>query len=200
MLLVYFVPIWFQAIKGVTALKSGIMNLPLILMVVIGSLGGGILVSILGYYVPFMIGKFSPTYFIISIDGLTIIYSWRCPLLYRCCSSDHISRPYRPRCMDKLSSDCRPRCWSLDVPSPSRRPTSSQTERSTYWPRRSDLCAITWWCPLHIHWSNHFFKQTRQWYRKRCAKFIIRDCFGGWSDRAEKCGQLSRLSECPGCI
>lgn len=48
-------PIWFQAIKGVTAMKSGIMNLPMIIAVVIlGILAGG-LVTACGYYTPFMI-------------------------------------------------------------------------------------------------------------------------------------------------
>lgn len=48
-------PIWFQAIKGVSALKSGIMNLPLILSLVLftGISGGGI--TNLGYYGPFLL-------------------------------------------------------------------------------------------------------------------------------------------------
>jgi hypothetical protein len=52
--LVYFIPIWFQAIKGVTAVKSGIMNLPLIMGLVVLSLVAGISVTLLGYYTPFM--------------------------------------------------------------------------------------------------------------------------------------------------
>jgi MFS family permease len=53
--MVYFLPIWFQAIKGVTATKSGIMNLPAILGLVIVSMVGGGLVTVLGYYTPFML-------------------------------------------------------------------------------------------------------------------------------------------------
>ncbi|KAF2185102.1 MFS general substrate transporter, partial [Zopfia rhizophila CBS 207.26] len=53
--LVYYLPIWFQAIKSVSATKSGIMNLPAILgLVVISMLCGGI-VTLLGYYTPFML-------------------------------------------------------------------------------------------------------------------------------------------------
>lgn len=52
---VYYLPIWFQAIKGVTATKSGIMSLPLILGLVIVSIIGGALITIFGYYTPFMI-------------------------------------------------------------------------------------------------------------------------------------------------
>jgi hypothetical protein len=54
-ILVYFLPIWFQAIKGATATKSGIMNLPAILGLVVVSIIGGGLVTYLGYYTPFML-------------------------------------------------------------------------------------------------------------------------------------------------
>ncbi|KAK3496013.1 major facilitator superfamily-domain-containing protein [Neurospora crassa] len=52
---VYYLPIWFQAVKGATAVKSGIMNLPMLLATVILSVVAGALVSYLGYYAPFMI-------------------------------------------------------------------------------------------------------------------------------------------------
>ncbi|KAF2003436.1 MFS general substrate transporter [Amniculicola lignicola CBS 123094] len=54
-IMVYYLPIWFQAIKGVTATKSGIMNLPLILGLVIISMVAGGIVTATGYYTPFMI-------------------------------------------------------------------------------------------------------------------------------------------------
>ncbi|KAI5245032.1 MFS transporter [Aureobasidium subglaciale] len=47
----------FQAIKGVSATKSGIMSLPLILGVVICSVVAGGLVTTFGYYAPFMIAS-----------------------------------------------------------------------------------------------------------------------------------------------
>jgi MFS family permease len=53
-LTIFQLPIWFQAIKGVSAVKSGIMNLPLILGLVIISMASGAAVSIFGYYTPFM--------------------------------------------------------------------------------------------------------------------------------------------------
>lgn len=49
LLLVYFLPIWFQAVKGASAVKSGIMNLPMILTLVTVSIISGIGVTILGY-------------------------------------------------------------------------------------------------------------------------------------------------------
>lgn len=46
----YYLPIWFQAIKGVSAVQSGIHILPSILSVVVFSLMSGGLVTWLGYY------------------------------------------------------------------------------------------------------------------------------------------------------
>lgn len=53
--LVYYIPIWFQAVQGVSAVNSGIRNLPMLLAVVISSIFAGGMVSALGYYAPFMI-------------------------------------------------------------------------------------------------------------------------------------------------
>jgi hypothetical protein len=51
--LIYWVPIWFQAIKGATAFKSGIDSLPLVLGVVVASILSGALTTALGHYWPF---------------------------------------------------------------------------------------------------------------------------------------------------
>ncbi|KAJ6008616.1 hypothetical protein N7499_001333 [Penicillium canescens] len=53
----YYLPIWFQSIKGATALKSGIMNLPMIIGVIVVSILTGGLVTACGYYTPFMIAS-----------------------------------------------------------------------------------------------------------------------------------------------
>jgi predicted MFS family arabinose efflux permease len=53
--MVYYLPIWFQVIKGVSATKSGIMNLPLILGLVLVSILGGVAVTVIGYYTPFIL-------------------------------------------------------------------------------------------------------------------------------------------------
>lgn len=53
--LIYYVPIWFQAIKETTAVESGIRNLPMILGLVIMSILSGVLVTVIGYYTPWMI-------------------------------------------------------------------------------------------------------------------------------------------------
>ncbi|CAK5266378.1 unnamed protein product [Mycena citricolor] len=54
-LLSFYLPIYFQSIHNVTAVKSGISTLPMILSIIISSIVVGLLVAQLGYYVPFMI-------------------------------------------------------------------------------------------------------------------------------------------------
>ncbi|KAL8910440.1 MAG: hypothetical protein Q9171_004278, partial [Xanthocarpia ochracea] len=53
--LIYYLPIWFQAVKDVSATQSGVQNLPLIMAHVISALLAGGLVTYTGYYTPFMI-------------------------------------------------------------------------------------------------------------------------------------------------
>ena len=55
MVIVYFLPIWFQSIQGVFAVESGIRLLPLMLATVVGSIAGGIVTPKFGYYTPFAI-------------------------------------------------------------------------------------------------------------------------------------------------
>jgi MFS family permease len=55
MVLMYYLPIYFQAIKGRSPVKSGIMLFPLVLSTVFSVIVSGALVSKLGYYNPFMI-------------------------------------------------------------------------------------------------------------------------------------------------
>ncbi len=52
---VYYLPIWFQAVKDASAVGSGIMNLPMLIAVVLFSLVAGGSVTVWGYYTPFMI-------------------------------------------------------------------------------------------------------------------------------------------------
>lgn len=55
MIMVYYLPIWFQAVKGVDPLQSGIMTLPMILSMTLASLVAGAFTTKIGYYVPTMI-------------------------------------------------------------------------------------------------------------------------------------------------
>jgi len=53
--IVLYMPIWFQAIKGVDAVESGIRSIPLVLGLVIFIIFSGAMVQKIGYYTPFMI-------------------------------------------------------------------------------------------------------------------------------------------------
>ncbi len=52
---VYFLPLWFQAIEGVDAIESGIRILPLILALLLSSIIAGTTVSAMDYYTPMLI-------------------------------------------------------------------------------------------------------------------------------------------------
>ncbi len=56
-IMVYYLPIWFQAVHGVSPLQSGIDNIPLILAQVLASLAAGFLTTIKGYYMPFVLAS-----------------------------------------------------------------------------------------------------------------------------------------------
>ncbi|POR34948.1 Major facilitator superfamily domain, general substrate transporter [Tolypocladium paradoxum] len=56
LLSMYFLPIWFQAIKGASAVTSGVMNIPMLLGVVVFTVASGVAVTTWGYYTPFIIG------------------------------------------------------------------------------------------------------------------------------------------------
>ncbi|KAJ7055580.1 DHA14-like major facilitator [Mycena amicta] len=53
----FYLPLWFQAIHSVSAVHSGIDNLPLILSVVVASIFSGVIITQIGYYAPFMIAS-----------------------------------------------------------------------------------------------------------------------------------------------
>ncbi|GKZ35922.1 hypothetical protein AbraIFM66950_006757 [Aspergillus brasiliensis] len=52
---VYYLPIWFQAVQGASATESGIRNLPLIISNVVFAIVSGVLVTVTGYFGPFML-------------------------------------------------------------------------------------------------------------------------------------------------
>ncbi len=70
--LVYYIPIWFQAIQGVSATDSGIRNLPTIMGLVIMSVISGILISNIGYYTPFMIASS-----VLMAVGVGLLSTWQ---------------------------------------------------------------------------------------------------------------------------
>lgn len=70
-ILIYWVPIWFQAVKGATALMSGIYCLPMILALVVANAitGGG--TSAIGYYNPFYYASV-----VLSCIGAGLLTTW----------------------------------------------------------------------------------------------------------------------------
>ncbi|KAF2215462.1 hypothetical protein CERZMDRAFT_110127 [Cercospora zeae-maydis SCOH1-5] len=53
MIFVYYVPIWFQAVKNTSAVQSGIDTIPMVLSLVVGAISSGQLIGRFGYYTPF---------------------------------------------------------------------------------------------------------------------------------------------------
>ncbi|KAH8599286.1 putative HC-toxin efflux carrier [Bisporella sp. PMI_857] len=54
-LLLYYIPIYFQVVSGVSASQSGVRNLPLILGSSLAAVMSGILITVTGQFAPFMI-------------------------------------------------------------------------------------------------------------------------------------------------
>ncbi|KAI7306800.1 MFS general substrate transporter [Hortaea werneckii] len=69
--LVYWIPTWFQAIKGTSAVESGINTIPLVLSLVVASILAGQAVGRIGYYTPFAIASA-----IIMPIGAGLITTW----------------------------------------------------------------------------------------------------------------------------
>ncbi|KAF4635470.1 hypothetical protein G7Y89_g2615 [Cudoniella acicularis] len=54
-LLLYYLPIYFQVVSGVSAAQSGIRNLPLIIAVVLSTITSGSMISANGHFIPWMV-------------------------------------------------------------------------------------------------------------------------------------------------
>ncbi|KAI1758687.1 MFS general substrate transporter [Hypoxylon sp. FL1150] len=65
MMTIYYLPLWFQVIQGVSAVHSGVDTLPLVLSLVTASMSFGAVTQKLGYYVPAML--FSPSLMAIGL-------------------------------------------------------------------------------------------------------------------------------------
>ncbi|RYP65742.1 hypothetical protein DL769_006236 [Monosporascus sp. CRB-8-3] len=55
MMIIYFTPLWFQVVQGVSAMDSGVYTLPFMLSLVAASIISGGITTKIGYYVPAMI-------------------------------------------------------------------------------------------------------------------------------------------------
>lgn len=70
--LLYDIPIWFQAVKGVSAVHSGIDTLPMVLALVIGAILSGFIITLTGWYNPWMFAATA----LMSI-GAGLVTTWR---------------------------------------------------------------------------------------------------------------------------
>ncbi|KAF3490686.1 aflatoxin efflux pump [Arthroderma uncinatum] len=68
---VYYLPIWFQAIKNVAAVDSGIRLLPMMVSVIVAQIGGGFINQKIGYYTP--LGIFGVTVMCVGAGLLTTL-------------------------------------------------------------------------------------------------------------------------------
>ncbi len=70
--IIYYIPIWFQAIKGVSAIQSGVDTLPMLLGVAISELLTAVAINRLCYYAPFMIASV-----LLTATGCGLISTWQ---------------------------------------------------------------------------------------------------------------------------
>ncbi|CAI7622651.1 unnamed protein product [Penicillium crustosum] len=52
--MLYTLPLWFQGVRGTSAVKSGIDTIPMVLALVVGAILSGSIITATGYYVPWM--------------------------------------------------------------------------------------------------------------------------------------------------
>ncbi|KAK5110233.1 hypothetical protein LTR62_006229 [Meristemomyces frigidus] len=71
MIVIYYIPFWFQAIKGRSAVQSGVNTPPMILALVVRSIMSGALVNKLGYYTPLAIVSS-----VVLPVGAGLVYAW----------------------------------------------------------------------------------------------------------------------------
>jgi MFS family permease len=81
-LLLYYVPIYFQVVVGLSPSEAGVHNLPLLISCGIGSGLAGILVSVYGQYVPLMLwasaGGCIGSGLIYTLDATSSTAAWVC--------------------------------------------------------------------------------------------------------------------------
>lgn len=69
--LMYYLPLYLQSVKGSSPTRSGIQILPLMLSSVFTSILAGVLVTVFGYYTPFLIGSSA-----LLAVGVGLISTW----------------------------------------------------------------------------------------------------------------------------
>lgn len=57
MVVVYYLPVYFQSIQGTSPIESSVRNLPFILSVIVGTISAGVFVTITGHAAPLLLGS-----------------------------------------------------------------------------------------------------------------------------------------------
>lgn len=70
--MLYTLPLWFQGVKGTSAIQSGIDTIPMVLALVVGAILSGGIITATGYYVPWM---FVSTILMSTGAGLTTTFN-----------------------------------------------------------------------------------------------------------------------------
>lgn len=71
-IMVYYLPLWFQAIKNASAIRSGVMNLPFLLALMVAAAITGGSITRFGYYTPAMIGSS-----VLMSIGIGLMTTWK---------------------------------------------------------------------------------------------------------------------------
>jgi len=124
--IIYYLPIWFQAVQGATPISSGIRYLPSVLSDVLTSIiGGGIVMSV-GWYNPFyifgvgilaigsgLLSTLSPTTDAGKWIGYQILTGSGYSFMVTMVSADHNAEEAKIDCSSSLISHCKPCCLQI---------------------------------------------------------------------------------------
>lgn len=144
---VYYLPIWFQAIDGNSAVESGIHLLPMVLSLVVASILTGLLTTRIGYYIPFLIFGICVTAVGAGCSPpLASTRWWANGSATRSCTATASALPPRhptwlrrrcyhaTKCLSALRS-----CFSLRRSLASSSSRSARTSSTTNWPNASPV-------------------------------------------------------------
>lgn len=152
----FYIPVWFQVVKGKSPEGSGIALLPLLLSNVLFVIVSGILVSAVGYFTPFSIAGSA-----ILVIGAALICTWTADVSqgkwigYQVC---FYGRSFR--CItDKSADHYRRRHGSYPPTTSNRNPNRPLRKRRNNWSFHPQFRWISWRHSIH-HCSPDFTPRT----------------------------------------
>ena len=151
LLVIFYLPLYFQGVKGSSATKSGVQILPLLLSVVIASICGGAAVTLIGYFTPFMIAGMA--LFTIGCGLLSTLSASSSAGIwfgYQVVAGVGLGMCLQASC----SSNKRANWLVVHHCSPNRGSHARCTGRH----RTCNVLSTAWWSPLHRHRSSRLPK------------------------------------------